>query len=165
MKSAASCVALPFFAVFLAVLVWSGPCRAADDASTTRQAVETVNESAQAVAEGITTLQTRISESSLANRTRDENVAFILMGVLVGSMAGMFSKIRSSGLGIAGRLGLGLGGAFIGGLVVRVAEIDFGWGTVTMGYEEMLFSLLGAVAIVGVSRLIQRQMKKKKSKP
>jgi hypothetical protein len=35
---------------------------------------------------------------------------------------------------------------------------------VSIAYEELLFSLLGAVTLVAVSRLIQYQMKKKKSK-
>ena len=146
--------------VLLFLLVLAEPCLAADTASGSRKSPGEGSEPAQTV----TTLQTRISENNPLNRTRDENVAFVLMGVLVGSAAGMFSKIRCSGLGMAGRLGLGLGGAFIGGMVVRVAQINFGWGTVTMGYEELLFSLLGAVFIVAISRGIQYQMRKRKSK-
>lgn len=146
--------------VLLFLLIFSVPCFAADNASASRKSPGEVSEPMQTV----TTLQSRISDNNPLNRTRDENVAFVLMGILVGSAAGMFSKIRCSGLGIAGRLGLGLGGAFIGGMVVRVAQINFGWGTVTMGYEELLFSLLGAVFIVAISRGIQYQMRKKKSK-
>jgi len=156
-------VVLQISAVLLFSLMISMPCRAADD-STTKQATEAVNDSAQAVADGYTTLQNKISDSRLVNRTRDEIVAFVLMGVLVASVAGMFSKIRCSGAGMVGRLLLGLAGAFIGGMVVRIGELDFEWGEVIMSYEEMLFSLLGAVAIVALSRFIQFQMKKKKSK-
>lgn len=151
--------------VLLLLLGSAGPCFAAgDDATATEQAVQTINESSQAVADGFSTLQERVSESRLVNRTRDQNVAFVLMGILVGSFAGMFSRIRCSGMGMIGRLGLGLGGAFIGGMVVRIGQIDFGWGMVSMSYEELLFSLLGAVALVVLSRFIQLQMKKKKSK-
>ena len=150
--------------VFFLLLVLAAPCVTADDASVGEKSKEAVSQSAQNVSDGVSTLQTKISENSLLNRTRDENVAFVLMGVLVASVAGMFSKVGYTVLGIAGRLVLGLGGAFIGGMVVRVAELDFEWGTVTMGYEELLFSLLGAVAIVAVSRGVQRQMRKKKSK-
>jgi uncharacterized membrane protein YeaQ/YmgE (transglycosylase-associated protein family) len=157
-------VVLQISVVLLFSLLTAVPCRAADKETATKQATDAVNDSAQAVAKGITTLQERISENRLVNRTREETVAFVLMGVLVASVAGMFSKIRCSGAGMAGRLVLGLAGAFIGGMVVRVAEIDYEWGTVTMGYEELLFSLLGAVTLVAVSRLIQFQMKKRKSK-
>lgn len=150
--------------VILFLLVLSVPSLAQDTTSTTQKSKEAVSQSTKAVSDGVSTLQTKISDNSPLNRTRDENVAFVLMGVLVASVAGMFSKVGCTVLGIAGRLALGLGGAFIGGMVVRVAEIDFEWGTVTMGYEELLFSLLGAVAIVAVSRGIQYQMRKKKSK-
>ena len=157
--------AMPANIVLLVLLCAAMACFAADDASAAQQAEELVNESAQAVSDGYATLQDRISENRLANRTRDENVAFVLMGILVGSLTGMFSKIRCSGMGIIGRLGLGLSGAFIGGMVVRIAQIDFGWGTVSMTYEELLFSFLGAVALVALSRFVRYQMKKKKSKP
>lgn len=150
--------------VILFLLVLSVPSLAQDTTSTTQKSKEAVSQSTKAVSDGVTTLQTKISDNSPLNRTRDENVAFVLMGVLVASVAGMFSKVGCTGWGVAGRLGLGLGGAFIGGMVVRVAEIDFEWGAITIGYEELLFSLLGAVAIVAISRGIQYQMKKKKSK-
>ena len=133
--------------VILFLLVFSAPCFAADNASASRKSPGEVSEPKQTA----TTLQSRISDNSPLNRTRDENVAFVLMGVLVASVGGMFSKVGCTGLGIAGRLGLGLGGAFIGGMVVRVAEIDFAWGTITIGYEELLFSLLGAVSIVAAN--------------
>lgn len=150
MKSMPWRVVLQSSIVLLFLLLLAAPCFAADNASASRKSSEAVS-----------TLQSRISDNSPLNRTRDENVAFVLMGVLVGSAAGMFSKVGCTGLGMAGRLGLGLGGAFIGGMVVRVAQINFGWGTVTMGYEELLFSFLGAVFIVAVSRGIQHKMKKK----
>lgn len=116
-----------------------------------------------AVTESIATLQTRVSDSHLTNRTSDDIVAFVLMGVLVASVSGMFSKMGCSALGIAGRIGLGLVGAYVGSMVVRVAQIDLGWSEVIMDYEELLFSLLGAIAIVGLARYIQYQMRKKKS--
>lgn len=156
--------ALQFFFGCFVILVLASPCLAADEASPAQKSKEAVSQSAQNVSDGIAVLQTRISDNRLVNRTRDEIVAFVLMGVLVASVAGMFSKVGCTALGIAGRLVLGLCGAFIGGMVVRVAEIDFAWGAITIGYEELLFSLLGAVAIVAASRGIQYQLRKKKSK-
>jgi hypothetical protein len=46
--------------VLLLLLGLAAPCFAADDASKMKQATEAVRESTQAVAEGITTLQTGI---------------------------------------------------------------------------------------------------------
>lgn len=151
-------------ALFVILLALAVPFQAAAQESTTQQATETVNKSAEDVAEGISTLRERVSDNRVVNRTSDDIVAFILMGILVASASGMFSKIRCSGLGMAGRIGLGLIGAYIGSMVVRVAQIDLGWSEVIMEYEELLFSLLGAVAVVVSSRFIQRQMEKKRSK-
>lgn len=144
--------------LFLLVLV--APFRVSANTSTSEKS-SSISQSTQAVTDGVTTLQTKISDNLPTNRTRDENVAIVLMGVLVASVAGMFSKVGCTGLGIAGRLALGLGGALIGGIVVRVTDLDFEWGTISIGYEELLFSLLGAMLLVAASRLVQFKMKKK----
>lgn len=153
--------------VLLFILALAAPCHAADEPSTTKQstkqATEAVSESAKDMAEGMETLQKRVSDSRLVNRSSDDVVAFILMGILVASASGMFSKIGCSILGMLGRIGLGLVGAYIGSMLVRVAEIDFDWSEVIMSYEELLFSLLGAVAVVGSARFIRWKMAQKKS--
>ena len=150
-------------AVFVFLLALAVPCHAADEPSATKQATEAVSESAKEVAEGITTFQERVSDSRLVNRSSDDIVAFVLMGILVASASGMFSKMSCSVLGMAGRIGLGLVGAYIGSMVVRVAQINFDWSEVIMSYEELLFSLLGAVAVVGSARFIRWKMEQKKS--
>lgn len=60
-----------------------------------------------------------------------------------------------------GRLMLGLAGALLGGMVVHVARLDFGWGPVLVRYEELLFSLVGAVFLIIVVRLIRSSAVKK----
>jgi uncharacterized membrane protein YeaQ/YmgE (transglycosylase-associated protein family) len=151
-------------AVLILLTVLMTPCYAASEASVTEQASVVVSESAQTVTDGITTLQEKVADSRLVNRTNDDVLAFILMGVLVASVFGIFSKRRCSGLGIAGLVGLGLIGAYIGSMVVRIAQIDLGWSEVVLNYEELLFSLLGAIAVVALARLIKWQIKKKKAK-
>ena len=151
----------------ISILAFIAPCHAVEEESATKQATkqatEAVNKSAQDVADGITTLQERVSDNRLVNRTSDDIVAFVLMGILVASASGTFSKIGCSALGMLGRIGLGLVGAYIGSMLVRVAQIDFDWSEVNMSYEELLFSLLGAVAVVGSARFIQWKMKKNTS--
>jgi uncharacterized membrane protein YeaQ/YmgE (transglycosylase-associated protein family) len=83
------------------------------------------------------------------------------MGVLVGAVAGMFTGLKTSGAGRLGRLMLGLAGALLGGTVVHVARIDFRWGPVLVRYEELLFSLIGAVFLIIVARLIRWSATKK----
>ena len=119
-----------------------------------------VHDASKAAAGSIEDLWRRVDENRLKNRTPDQIVAWVIMGALVGSAAGMMTKLRSSGLGNLGRLLLGLAGAFIGGMVVHVARIDFGWGPVLIRYEELLFSMLGAIVLLVASRFIRARMSK-----
>ncbi len=104
-----------------------------------------------------------MDESRLNHRNRHEIVAWVIMGVLVGAVAGMFTSLKSTGAGKVGRLLLGLAGAFLGGLVVKLTQINFGWGPVLIRYEELLFSLIGAIVLLVVARLIRSAARKKPS--
>jgi uncharacterized membrane protein YeaQ/YmgE (transglycosylase-associated protein family) len=101
-----------------------------------------------------------IDEQRLKNRTPDQIVAWVIMGVLVGALAGMATSLKTTGLGKAGRLLLGLAGAFIGGIVAHVTRIDFGWGPVLIRYEDLLFSLVGALLLIVIGRFLRSRSKK-----
>lgn len=157
--------------LLLNLVLAPSPVRAADEPGLVDRTKETVKEAAVAAedaakkagrtaAYGLDHLWSRVDENRLKNRTRDEIVAWVIMGVLVGAVAGMFTSLRTSGAGKMGRLLLGLAGALIGGMVVHVAKIDYGWGPVMIRYEELLFSLLGAVVLVLLARLIRSKAKK-----
>ncbi len=118
----------------------------------------------QATAESFENLWRRVDESRIKNRSRDEIVAWVIMGALVSAVAGALTSLKNSGLGKVGRLLLGLGGALIGGMVVRVAQINFGWGPVLIRYEDLLFSLLGAIVLIFVGRLLRSSSKKPSDK-
>lgn len=124
----------------------------------TKVAAESAGKSA---AQGAKELWQRIDEARLSNRTPDEIVAWVIMGMLVGAVAGMMTGLKPTGLGKVGRLLLGLVGAFLGGMVVHVGRFDFGWGPVLIRYEELLFSLLGAVVLVVLAKVIFSRAKKK----
>ena len=167
-------VVILFFAVlaFVATGLLLRPAQAADEPTLTEKTKQTVQETKESVkeagrtaAENLETLWQRVDESRLKNRTRDEIVAWIIMGVLVSSVAGMMTSLKPSGLGKLGRLLLGLAGAFLGGMVVRVTQLNFGWGPVQIRYEELLFSLLGAICLIVGGRLIHSRSKKKVPTP
>jgi uncharacterized membrane protein YeaQ/YmgE (transglycosylase-associated protein family) len=84
----------------------------------------------------------RIDEKRLKNRTPDELVAWALMGILVGGVLHRFSKL-SQGAAIV----VGLVGAFIGGIVANVLQLNWGLGPVLIRYEELLCSLIGGVVL------------------
>ena len=109
-----------------------------------KDAKEAVTDATRSAGEKFQELWRRVDESRLKNRTRDEIVAWVIMGVLVGAVAGMMTSLKTTGLGKLGRLLLGLAGAFLGGVVVHVANVDFGMGPVLIRYEELLFSFGGA---------------------
>src|SRR5215831_16559 len=59
-------------------------------------AKKAVQDAGDAAADSFNSLWRRVDESRLKNRSRDEIVAWIIMGVLVGSVAGMFTSLKSS---------------------------------------------------------------------
>jgi uncharacterized membrane protein YeaQ/YmgE (transglycosylase-associated protein family) len=147
---------------------FDAPTLAADESSVTDKAKEAVKETKQAVvdagraaANSFENLWQRVDDSRLKNRTRDEIVAWVIMGALVGAVAGMMTSLKTSGAGKAGRFLLGLGGALIGGVVVHAARINFGWGPVLIRYEELLFSFLGAILLIVIGRLFRSKAKKR----
>jgi uncharacterized membrane protein YeaQ/YmgE (transglycosylase-associated protein family) len=120
-----------------------------------------VKEAGNSAAEAAKTLWQRIDAARLKNRTPDELVAWVIMGVLVGAVAGSMTKLKSSGAGQIGRFVWGLAGAFLGGIAVHVGQFNFGWGPVLIRYEELFFSLLGAILLVVLGKIVRSRMKQK----
>jgi uncharacterized membrane protein YeaQ/YmgE (transglycosylase-associated protein family) len=152
--------------LILACLV-GGPALAADEPAVFTKTKEAAQETTAAVAQAgrsaavqAEDLWQRIDAARLKNRTPDELVAWVIMCVLVGALAGMMTSLEPTGFGKAGRLLLGLAGAFLGGIVVSVTRLDFGWGPVLIRYEELAFSLLGAILILVLARFIRSRSKK-----
>ena len=120
-----------------------------------------VKEAGDSAAEAAQDLWRRMDAARLKNRTPDEIVAWIIMGVLVGAVAGAMTNLKPTGAGQIGRLLLGLTGAFLGGIVVHVGQFDFGWGPVLIRYEQLFFALLGAILLVVLGRVLRSRMEKK----
>jgi uncharacterized membrane protein YeaQ/YmgE (transglycosylase-associated protein family) len=132
--------------------------KAEDLAKETTAAVEKAGKDAVDSAKDI---WQRIDAGRLKNRTRDELVAWVIMGVLVGAVAGMMTSLKPTGFGRVARLTLGLAGAFLGGIVIHLRNFDFGWGPVLIRYEELFFSFVGAVLLIVVGKILSSRMKKK----
>jgi uncharacterized membrane protein YeaQ/YmgE (transglycosylase-associated protein family) len=132
--------------------------------ATVKDASAAVEDATKSASESLKNLWHRIDEARLKNRTPDQLVAWALMGVLVGGVAGAMTTFKPTGLGKVGRLLLGLAGACLGGIVVHVANLNFGWGPVLIRYEELLFSLLGALLLIVLGKAIASAAKRKESK-
>jgi uncharacterized membrane protein YeaQ/YmgE (transglycosylase-associated protein family) len=125
-----------------------------------REASASVEKAASSAADQARNFWERIDASRLKNRTPDEVAAWIIIGSLVGAVAGALTKLKTSGLGLVGRLVLGLAGAFLGGVIVNVGRFDFGWGPVLIRYEELLFALVGAIVLVAAGKLFRSRARK-----
>ncbi|MCL4787406.1 MAG: GlsB/YeaQ/YmgE family stress response membrane protein [Verrucomicrobia bacterium] len=128
---------------------------------TVDSAKEAVRDAGRAAEKTFENLWRTIDGQRLRNRTPDQIVAWIIMGALVGAVAGMATSLKTSGLGKVGRFVLGLAGAFIGGVVVQIASIDFGWGPVLIRYEDLLFALVGALVLILVGRFVRARFSKR----
>jgi uncharacterized membrane protein YeaQ/YmgE (transglycosylase-associated protein family) len=91
----------------------------------------------------------RVDEKRLQNRTPDQIVAWVIMGLLVGGLIHQFGKLNR-----VVTLLLGLVGAFFGGIIANVVQFDLGLGPVLIRYEELLASLVGGLLIFLILRLL-----------
>jgi uncharacterized membrane protein YeaQ/YmgE (transglycosylase-associated protein family) len=106
-------------------------------------AEQQVTEAGQAAEAKMQELWRRMDEQRLKNRTPDQLVAWIIMGLLAGGLIHQLSKLKK-----VVTLVLGLAGAFVGGMVANVIPLDLGLGPVLIRYEDLLASLIGGVLLV-----------------
>ena len=116
------------------------------------KAQDAIDETKEELSENLDDFEDRFQENRLINREPADILAWVFMGMLVGALAGTFSPLGTTLIARFLRLLLGLLGAFIGGMVVRIGDIDFGWPIIEIPLVELLFSLLGAIALVALLR-------------
>ena len=139
--------------MYLAVLACLAPSRTSAQSvgekvsAAASETKEKIEDAGKAAANKLEQLWQRIDEERLKNRTPDEIVAWLIMGLLVGSILG-----RPAGLRSWTAFGIGLIGAFLGGIVVHLTQFNLGFGPVLIRYEDLLFSLVGGVLLVLVAR-------------
>ncbi len=114
-----------------------------NQAGGTNGARQFIQETGQAAVDRIQTLWQRIDEKRIKNRTPDQIVAMVVMGMLAGGLLYRFGK-----RGQVSSVMLGLVGAFIGGMIANVSKLNLGLGPVLITYEDLLFTLFGAVLII-----------------
>jgi uncharacterized membrane protein YeaQ/YmgE (transglycosylase-associated protein family) len=128
--------------------------------SATASATETAKETTEQAKAAMGDLGKKMSEHRLVNRTPAEIVAWVIMGVLVGALVGITSPYQASLPGRFLVLGFGLLGAFIGSMVARVGELDFGWPAIQITGEELACSFGGALFLVILGRFIRYKINK-----
>ncbi len=98
------------------------------------------------------------------NITFDQVVAWLIVGALAGSLAGILVTGKKEGFGRVLNVAIGLAGALIGGLLFKLFRISLGiLGEVTITFEEVVEGFLGSLVLLGVIWIVKRQMAKKKA--
>jgi uncharacterized membrane protein YeaQ/YmgE (transglycosylase-associated protein family) len=121
----------------------------------------TLQEASTAAVNKIDAIWRRVDERRLKNRTRDEIIAWIIIGLLVGNVVGMFSAARCTLLQRLGTVAVGLIGAFAGGIIAHVCQLDFGMGPVLIRYEDLVVSIIGGLVLITGVRLFVAQKRKR----
>jgi uncharacterized membrane protein YeaQ/YmgE (transglycosylase-associated protein family) len=87
----------------------------------------------------------------------DEVIAWIIVGALAGSLAGMIVKRQRAGFGHVVNLAVGLIGAVIGGIVFKVLHLNLGIvGSITITSEEVVEAFLGALIFLAAIWLVRK---------
>ena len=156
-------------AVFLALLAVSAAplaCSAETSAPVTEKvsaaaadAEKQVGEAGKEAANKLEQLWQRIDERRLKNRTRDEIVAWILMGLLVAAILHRISKLN-----LLTNCVLGLAGAFAGGIAAHVTQFNIGLGPVLIRYEDLICAIVGSLLFLVLVRWFMSKRKSKEAK-
>jgi uncharacterized membrane protein YeaQ/YmgE (transglycosylase-associated protein family) len=121
--------------------------------ATAAAATQTVQDAGKTALTGLETVWSRIDERRLKNRTPDELVSWALMGLLVAGLLYRFTK-GTQGKAVV----LGLVGAFLGGIVANVFQLNLGLGPVLIRYEDLICSLIGSVVLLIVWGKVAQKM-------
>jgi uncharacterized membrane protein YeaQ/YmgE (transglycosylase-associated protein family) len=121
----------------------------------------TLQQAGTAAANEIDDLWRRVDESRLKHRTRDEVVAWVIVGLLVGNLVCLFTAMGSTVSQRFGTVVLGLVGAFIGGVITHVCRLNFGMGPLLIRYEDLLVSVIGGFVLLAIVRIVIAQKRKR----
>jgi uncharacterized membrane protein YeaQ/YmgE (transglycosylase-associated protein family) len=97
------------------------------------------------------------------NITIDQVAAWVIVGALAGSLAGILVTGKKAGFGRSLNVAVGMAGALIGGLLFKLLRINLGLlGAITVSFEEVVEGFLGSLVLLGIIWITRRQLAKKK---
>lgn len=127
----------------LSCVAQTNPSTAQRVGAAATEATQAIQDTSQSALNNIEVLWQRIDQKRLKNRTPDELVAWALMGLLVGGLIYRLTKLGQSATVL-----LGLAGAFVGGIVANVLQLNLGLGPVLIRYEDLICSLIGGFVLL-----------------
>lgn len=80
--------------------------------------------------------------------TFDQFIVWIIIGLIGGSLAGLIVKRDREGFGTVKNLGLGLAGAFVGGLLFRLLGLFPGLDSVSISLRDVVAAFVGSLLVL-----------------
>ena len=100
--------------------------------------------------------------------TISQFIVWLIVGSLAGTLAGRLVTLKKEGLGRWTNLGVGMVGALIGGLLLKVlhkaCHINLGLGEIKITFEDLLAAFLGSLLFVVIWWLVAKLRGKNKSR-
>ena len=78
----------------------------------------------------------------------DQLIVWIVVGLLGGSLAGLLITWEREGFGLLRNLGVGLVGAFVGGLLFRAFGILPGLDKIAISLRDVVAALVGSLLVL-----------------
>ncbi len=96
------------------------------------------------------------------NLTVSQFIVWLVVGGVAGTLAGMLVTFKKKGLGRWTNLGVGMVGALIGGLILRIFKINLGLGEIKI--EDLIAAFFGSLLFVAIWWLVAKIRGRKKPK-
>ena len=91
--------------------------------------------------------------------TVSQLVVWLIVGALAGTLIGRLVKRHKEGFGLWKNLGIGLVGAFIGGIIFNVFGITL-LSEITISARDILAALIGSVIFLGILAYLRKRKQK-----
>jgi uncharacterized membrane protein YeaQ/YmgE (transglycosylase-associated protein family) len=90
------------------------------------------------------------------NLTIGQLIVWLIVGGLAGTMTGRLVTFKKEGLGWWTNLGVGMAGALIGGIVLRIFPVNLGLGDLKVTFEDLIAAFLGSLLFVFIWWLVAK---------
>ena len=94
--------------------------------------------------------------------TISDILSLVIIGIFAGSTAGMILARKKEGFGRLANFGLGMIGAVIGDVIVRLFRIDFGLGKIVLRFEDLVAAFISCLIFFAARHFYKKKKKKKK---
>jgi uncharacterized membrane protein YeaQ/YmgE (transglycosylase-associated protein family) len=83
--------------------------------------------------------------------TPDELIVWLIVGAIAGSLTGMLVKGSKAGFGYLANLGIGLIGALLGGLLVKLLHLQLGaLAAIAISLKDVVVALVGSLIFLAI---------------